>query len=219
MADNPHMGRFLLAYCLVVIGLCVAVAAQTSAETMQGRTQEFSCLTFPLELSHAALSERDGPANVRSAPVFGVDDGPQDGTVVFADRDPMKLEIVWRNSQTKTNPDWVRTRENGSRWRTTHGIMVGMDLKTIERMNRRPFRLARLFGLNPGLIDSRGAGELEKFDAKGCKVRITVSGPGDGPKVPWSLQKQVQRGGIFSSGHPAMQALNPKVSEIYLSHD
>jgi hypothetical protein len=49
----------------------------------QGGQLEFSCRTFPANLSEAALIRRYGAANVKSAPVVGEDDGPQDGTVVF----------------------------------------------------------------------------------------------------------------------------------------
>jgi hypothetical protein len=98
------VARFLLAFWAVVIGLCLTMAAQTSLGTMQDRAPDFSCLTFPSDLSQANLIERYGTGNVRSAPVFGSDDGPQDGTVVFPDSDNMKLEIVWFDPQARTRP-------------------------------------------------------------------------------------------------------------------
>jgi hypothetical protein len=202
---------------LLPIVLVLQVAAEANHASMQNEPLDFSCAAFPGDLSEADLIARYGTMNVVSAPVFGSDDGPRDGTAVFPDRDDMKLEIVWWDPESKTKAHWIRARGAGSRWRTPHGITVGMDLLTIERANGWPFRLAALSTEGQGVIRSWGNGRFKDPHSGGCTLRISVS-PIGGQNVEPSLARQVSRGREFSSGHPAMQALNPRVVSIFVTH-
>jgi hypothetical protein len=199
---------------MISIGL-VAVNASHLAER-DGR--EFSCAAFPADLSEAALVERFGGANVARAPVVGADDGPQGGTVVY-EGSPLKLEIVWWDADSRTRVAWVRTREPDSPWRTPNGIAIGVDLVTLERRNGWPFRLRGLAGPEGrGIVRSWGRGRLTSSDSEGCRLSISLQ-PTDEPRVDPAPYGQVARGREFSSGHPAMQAINPQVVELIVSHD
>jgi hypothetical protein len=179
---------------------------------------ELSCTSFPAELTEGDLTTRYGNANVKRAPVTGSDDGPQDGTVIF-DATPRRLDIVWRDQEARSRPAWVRAREPMGRWRTVTGISIGMDLRSIERLNGRPFRLRGLTapeGL--GVIQSWGSGRLPNADGDGCAVRISLQ-PIKDQAIDHTLYRQVSRGSNFSSGHPAMQAINPRVTSLWVVHD
>lgn len=213
-----------LSYLVTSLLASTVALGQSQPNPIQEHAHELSCLTFPPDLTESDLIERYGADNVSSAPVFGSDDGPQDGTVVFPDVEDMKLEINWvgllrtgtpPSVDRTARPSWVRSQEYRSRWRTPHGIAVGMDLKTIERMNGRPFRLNGFVQFG-GDIASWGAGKLKSVDADDCKIRIILFPTSDGPRVPRWLVKQVHQHKEFSSGHPAMQALNPRVVSIYV---
>jgi hypothetical protein len=94
-----------------------------------------------------------------------------------------------------------------------------MDLLDIERRNGWPFRLRALTeaeGL--GIIHSWGQGRLRDADDEGCTVRISLQPRGDRP-IDQSLYRQVSSGTDFSSGHPAMQAINPRVASLWVTHD
>lgn len=136
---------------------------------------------------------------------------------MFPDRDDMRVEIVWWDPESKTKPYWVRTRGANSRWQMPNGITVGTDLLTIERANGWPFRLAALSTEGQGVIRSWGHGRFKRSDADGCTLRITLF-PTGGQNVNPLLARQVLRGREFSSGHPAMQALNPRVVSIFVTH-
>jgi hypothetical protein len=180
--------------------------------------REFSCASFPRDLGEAALVERYGAANVKRAPVVGADDGPQEGAVAF-EGSPMKIEVVWWDADTRTQLRWVRTREPTSPWRSPNGIVIGMDLVTIERRNGWPFRLRGLAGPEGrGIVRSWGRGLLDSADSEGCRLSISLQPTGKRYVDP-ALYGQVAQGREFSSGHPAMQAINPQVVELIVSHD
>jgi hypothetical protein len=174
-------------------------------------------LSFPPDLSEAALVERFGGANVRRAPVVGADVGPQEGAVVYLGS-PMKIEVVWWDADTRTRLAWVRTCEPESAWRTPNGIAIGMDLVTLERRNGWPFRLRGFAGPEGrGIVRSWGRGRLENSDSEVCRVSISLQPTGE-RRVDPALYGQLAQGREFSSGHPAMQALNPQVVELIVSH-
>jgi hypothetical protein len=196
---------------------CIELGAVSEARFVEAG-QEFSCASFPADLSEAQLVERYGQGNVRRAAVFGADDGPQDGAVLF-DGSPLKLELVWWDPEARTRLAWARTREPNSPWRTSNGIAIGLDLLTIERRNGWPFRLAGLGGPEGrGLIRSWGRGRLQSPDSEGCRVSISLQAAGD-RRVDSALYRQVMRGTEFSSGHPVMQTINPQVVALIVSHD
>ena len=203
---------------VLTVGLVLQQAVGTSSLPVQEGPHEFSCAAFPQDLGEAGLIARYGRENVRSAAVVGSDDGPQDGTVVFPDQDDLRLEIVWRDPESRKRLAWVRTRGGGRRWEAPNGIAVGMDLKTIERRNGWPFRLRGFTGEgDPGRILSWGNGRFKSADAGGCAVNIFLL-PADNTVVDPLLGRQLGRG-EFSSGHPAMQALNPRVYQMLVARD
>jgi hypothetical protein len=202
--------------CVLVTSIGIGAGGRSQLREQDRR--EFSCASFPADLREAALVERFGDANVRRAPVVGADDGPQEGAVVY-EGSPMKIEMVWWDADTRTRLAWVRTREPDSPWRTPNGIAIGMDLVTIQRRNGWPFRLAGLAGPEGrGIVRSWGRGRLERSDSEGCRLSISLQPTGE-RRVDLALYGQVALGREFSSGHPAMQKINPQVVELIVSHD
>ena len=116
---------------MILIWFLLAFALSRSAP--QDEPLDFSCATFHAFLSEPELIAKYGRENVMSGPVFGADDGPSEGTILFANRSDMRVEITWRDAATKQNPSWIRVRGERSRWRTPNGLAIGDDLLTIER--------------------------------------------------------------------------------------
>ena len=183
--------------------------------TEQDTSTEFSCTVFSPHTTEADLVARFGAINVSTAPVYGLDDGPRDGTVLFADRPDLRVEIAWWDS-AKQSPAWVAVRGPVNRWRVPTGITIGTDLRRLERANGRPFRLAGFWTELQGVVLSWSGGRLTTAVSNDCTVGVYIQPPYDGTE-DLALMRQVRSGREYSSGHPAMQALNPRVVLLRIS--
>jgi hypothetical protein len=127
------------------------------------------------------------------------------------------VEIAWWDPKTKTKSAWIKIQGGHSRWRLPNGIALGDDLLTIERRNGWPFRLGSFSTEGQGSVQDWGKGRIQNVDAENCSVKISFQRRRDGTEDP-GLMRQVVRGRGFSSGHPAMQSLNPRVAAIWITH-
>jgi len=182
--------------------------------TSQTNALDFSCATFHAFLTEPELTAKFGPENVTTGPVFGADDGPTDGTILFANRDDAKVEIAWNDPETKQNPLWIKVRGERSRWRTPNGVSLGDDLLTIERRNGWPFRLAGFGSEGHGTLQDWGVGRLG--NTPNCDIKVSFQPRANTTDI--SLLRQVTSLPHVSSGHPAMQKINPKVVELWIRH-
>jgi hypothetical protein len=195
--------------CVTVVMSAVALYAQPTRFTL-------TCAEFPVTVHEADLVARHGRDNVSAAPVFGSDDGPQDGTVLFPKSDDARLEIAWQDEVSKRTPRWIKAV--GSRWTTADGISVGTRLQTVERINGRPFRLAGFHTEGGGRVRSWADGRIaRRADRENCTITIQFQPQYDGSDDP-RLIRQVRFGREYSSAHLALQQLNPKVAVIWLTY-
>ena len=212
---HPAVGRVLAGALLTcAIGFAQPQTSQSSLS--------FSCETFAPSIGEWDLVNRFGAAHVRSGlvPRGGAEGDWNPGTLLFADAPDRFVQLYWRDRTAKRWPDWVRLRGRFSAWRTPAGITLGADLKTVERLNGHPFRLSG-FGTDVGgTVTSWLGGRLEGDDADGCSIRFRFN-PDVASLDPQtrSMLNQVTGGRDFSSGHPAMQALNPRIEEAFISYD
>ena len=201
-----------LAALLLLWGFSVLNAQQD-----QNTRFDFSCSTFPANLSESDLLSRYGQGNVITAMITGADDPSFEGTVLFPNQDDARVEIAWYDAKTKQSPAWVRIRGQHSRWRLPNGIALGDDLLGVERRNGFPFRLSSFSVEGQGTVRSWGRGRIQNADTERCGIKISFQPNWDGTDDPMFL-RQVIRGLEFSSGHPAMQAINPRVRAISITY-
>jgi hypothetical protein len=190
----------------------------TASDTWQSEATAlpFTCAAFPAELTESDLISRYGQEHVIRAPVFGSDDGPQNGTVLFSQADDRRLEIVWRNEESRSGPRWIKAV--GRRWTTANGISIGTTLSTLEHANGGPFRLAGFQTESQGRVRSWERGRLGQHrDPQGCSVSIQLQ-PRYDENERFELVRQVRSGRDYSSAHPALQKLNPRVVSMWLEH-
>ncbi len=91
-----------------------------------------------------------------------------------------------------------------------------MELLEVEEVNRWPFRLRGFSTEGQGSVVSWGRGRLSSEPTTdGCSVRIYFQPPYDGT-ADFSLVRRVRSLREVSSGHPAMQVLNPQVVSLSL---
>ena len=208
--------RLLQMFLLLAVVVSASHEAQTSDDTLL-----FACTTFPPDLSAADLRKQFGQQNVHRAPVprGGSEGDFNEGTVLFPHDQRRRLEIFWQDAAAQQRPAWVSVRGERSRWRTSPGASLGTRLQVLERLNGRPFRLLGFGSDVSGTVMSWSAGRLERQDTERCRVRLRL-------QVPWPqtddgrspLYRQVIGEREFSSGHPAMQALDPAVYELFLQY-
>jgi hypothetical protein len=206
-----------LLICILIVGwpLRQAMIGARSSQAPSAE-REFSCAAFPRDIGEAGLIARYGPENVRPGPVVGWDDGPQKGTILFPNEPERRIEIVWWDPETQKTLHWVRTE--GRRWQSPDGMTVGTDLKSLEQRNGGPFRLAPFAREGyPGEVLSWGSGRFKSEVPGDCDVRIYLL-PAEGAvrnlKIRFPLYQRE-----FSSGHPAMQMLNPRVYQLLIRYD
>jgi hypothetical protein len=203
---------------LVAWSAVAVISASPRSFAFQDQFNRFllACSVFPANTTEAALQTRFGLENVTRGPVmdpYGAEGDTAEGTILFAKDADASLEISWKDA-TRRQPALIRKLAAKGRWRTSSGIALGTDLKTVEKLNGRPFRLAGMAFDAQGTVLSWSGGRLEAQDSTDCHVgvRLRVESPPSGPAA--MLDRQVTGDREFSSGHPAMQALNPTVYEL-----
>jgi hypothetical protein len=168
--------------------------------------------------SEAMLETLFGARHVEQVDVYLGEGFTEPGAVVYPGTPMRKIEIVWRDT-ARAGVKEVRLTGDSSIWETAEGISLGSTLKEIERLNGYPFRLLGFDWDYGGTITDCGRGRL---DMVGCADRDGVS---QEPSVVLRLRpsvegrerrelRQVLGDREFSSGHPAMQALDPGVYQM-----
>jgi len=170
--------------------------------------------TFPPNTSVEALRERFGAKNLTSADIDVGEGMHESGTKLFADAPHESVEMLWKDSINSRNLRMVRVRGEVSAWRTVHGLTLGTDLKTLEKINGVPFTLAGFDWDYSGTVTSWAGGLLaDPLGVCRMTVRLAPKPPNQDP-VTSQWHDQVIGDLDFSSNHPAMQELNPRIYSI-----
>jgi hypothetical protein len=135
--------------------------------------------------------------------------------VIFADSAENRVEVLWIDTAAKRGLKSVHIRGRKSNWRTPGGVSLGDDLRTLERLNRRPFRLMGFGWDYGGTQVSWAGGRLEADVSSSCAVRVRLR-PDEHVDYAGPY-RQVVGSREFSPGHPAMQVINPRVYEVWLA--
>ena len=146
------------------------------------------------------------------------------GTIVFGSSSMDRMEVLWLEPEARRRPRRVTVRQPNtsrpaSRWRTPGGLALGAHLQEVERQNRRPFRLAGFGWDYGGTVMAWAGGRFNTDQPSACRTRARFT---TGELVSEERQRwdrQVIGDREFSSGHPAMQALDPYVYEIWLDYE
>ena len=199
---------------LVALVLALMLGQETAASS-----RVFGCGgPFTADLTEQRLIEIYGAANVRAGDVYVGEGNYESGTIVFPDSPKGRIEVLWQDSAKRMLPAAIGVRRDATDWRTVTGITIGTDLKTIERANGRPFRLLGFDWDYQGTVMSWSAGRLSKQDGGACRVRMRLRPTGDEwSAISRAIARQVSGMAEFSSGHPAMQQINPRVYELWLA--
>lgn len=167
-----------------------------------------------------SLQREFGTANVREQTISGAEGEEHRGVIVYPDSPARRLAVTWAEGEAAGHPSEIsicyRQDAGGPcEWKTKEGITLGTTLQHLERLNGRLFRIAGFGWDYSGAVLSWNGGRLESLRAGGLHLELnpdesTLAQP-EGRKN----YRQVQGDRSFSSGHPAMQALHPRVTTIH----
>jgi hypothetical protein len=134
------------------------------------------------------------------------------GTILYPNDPNRILHVIWKNPEMKTFPKRIQLTGESSRWKTVFNITLGTTLKELEQLNRRPFRLLGFGWDYSGTVYSWSDGVLSRCcQSQGIFMRLIPAVEGE---VYSRLGGQVRGDREYSSGHPAMQELNPRIYQI-----
>lgn len=206
----------------VLIGVGVLLSVQTVKTGAVEPPLPFTCDAFSPTATVDDLVARFGAEHVRKGlvPWGGAEGDENPGTILFGDSPDSKLNVFWKDSARQREPEWVSAYGASTRWRTAAGITLGTDLKSIEKLNGGPFRLIGLANDVQGSLVSWSGGRLNTQDVEACHVGVRLRWEGNSAGHPSlvEFEKEVRGDKVFSSGHPAMQALNPTVYELVIGY-
>lgn len=164
------------------------------------------------QVSPALLARTFAPGALREAAVEIGEGETRPGTVIFPGDARRRLSVVWRERPSPAGKIWLMV-DGESRWQGYRDIGLGTDLRTLERLNGRPFVLAG-FAWDYGgtVVDWRG-GALASTATERCRLIVRLEPPRSAAR---DLVDQVIGDRDFPSDHPAMRALNPAAYQVIL---
>ncbi len=171
-------------------------------------------------MTAATLAQDFGKQNVTTDNLYQGEGNYEKATVLFPTSPENRLQIYWRDENEQHTPQVIEISSTKSRWKTADGLTVGMTLLEVERLNRGPFRLSGFAWDYGGRVRTWSGGRLARAEKDGCVIsaRFAVIQREDGSIPNERVFRQVLGERAYSSGHPAMQTLNPIVRTVYVSY-
>jgi hypothetical protein len=174
-----------------------------------------SCTSFSRNFTAADIVARYGSSNIKTDKIYVGEGEYEDGMMLYSDEPKRRAELLWEEQDNKQFLRMIRITGAGSQWQTSQGLRLGLTLRAVEKLNRRPFRLAGFGWDYGGTTISWSGGALESKGPKDCSVWARFR-PGPSSPAGTRLLSQVIGDRNFSSGHPGMQASNARVYEFGL---
>jgi len=203
--------------------LCFVFLATDGAAQSGDARKIISCEgPFAPTTTPDVLAAAFGAANVTTEKIHVGEGEFEEGTVLFSNVPEERLAILWTGGITQGRPRDLFIRGEKSRWRTARGLTLGTPLDAVERLNRRPFRLLGFRWDYGGTAMHWSGGLLDGPRGAPCRIRARFApqqnAAGEYASGAEKLLDQVSGEREFSSGHPAMHALNPVINEIFVQY-
>jgi hypothetical protein len=173
--------------------------------------------------TRADLIRLFGARNIEDADIIVSDGGREPGTIVLAGQPDASLSILWLDDTPDARVRSIifchgSERAEKCRWHTEDPISFGTDLKTLEHLNGRKFKLNGFDWGYGGLVTSWEGGRLDRLSVPCGRVTLRVDPtPGEPSDQRSSLIEQVEDNDEFWSSDAPMQGLNPVVDHMSMS--
>jgi hypothetical protein len=162
--------------------------------------------------TEATLRARYGARHVARARISLGEGETAPGTVLFGDDPARRLTVRWEDTVRRARPVEARVDGFPTRWAVAPGVSLGTRLSALERLNGRPFRLFGFAWDYGGTVAGWEGGRLDTV-WPGRRVRLRLEPDPEGG-ADRALARQVRGDRLFSSAHPAMRALDPRVYDL-----
>jgi len=152
-----------------------------------------------------------GAANVKTVMVDVGEGFQEPGTAVFGGTPNRMLQILW-TANTPKRPSTIRICSEAAtacQWHAAQGITMHTDLRTVEKVNGRPFPMFGFAWDYAGTVPGWGGGKLDA-----ARGRLLVRLEEDRQKVTREELESVLGDREFVSSHPVMQKMNPRIYEM-----
>jgi hypothetical protein len=160
-----------------------------------------------------------GAANITEAETTIADAGPLKCTRVFEKQANTTLTILWaenkRFKQLEAIIPCEQATDNVCRWKMADGTGLGTTLKTLEKMNGRPFKLNGFGWDFGGNVTSWEGGRLQAWQTPCGNVALSLNPTEAATQSP--DYRKVMGDAQFLSSTPALQRLDPGISSIQFS--
>jgi hypothetical protein len=167
---------------------------------------------FGKDSSHLKLATQFDSSNVAFTEVDGPEGSRLMATVLFPNDPKRRLEVLWQDEAARTDTQLIVI--NGqSTWTAPKGLKLGLALAALEKLNRKPFKIAGFDQPNPGLVSDWQGGALETLPGD-CRLGIRL--------VPDAKATEAARneasGTEFTSSDTKMRAVRPIIAEIIIGY-
>lgn len=161
--------------------------------------------------SESDLKKAYGDENVEEIEVSLGEGETEKGTVLFPKDPERRIQILWNDPRTKSNPVRIQIDDRRSRWKTAAGITIGTSLHELETINGKDFILTGFGWDYSGTVLSWNEGGLDKRSGPwgGITLRLDPEDYGSSEGLSDVLGDR-----DFPSSQASMQKLNPKVYQI-----
>ncbi|WP_373532018.1 hypothetical protein [Vampirovibrio sp.] len=166
----------------------------------------------------ADLQQWFGPGNVKVSPIPGPEGTTFEGVYVYPNEPSKTLALIWKEGSHPQTVAIAQLSGTQSLWYTQEGVSLGTRLRTLEQLNQGAFTLSGFDWDYGGTVLSWGdSGKLRpRFQQNGSLVvRLSLPPEASSP-AHQKAALQVAGDQTFSSSHPAMQTLNPLVTQIQI---
>lgn len=164
------------------------------------------------QTSEADIERIFGKSNTQSKEINVVEEVREFGTVIYPTDETKMLEVLWKKTGERQQPEAVIIRGSKSLWKTPLGITLGTTMTELERLNGKPFAVSaneEFFGN----LNSWEKGQLAK-ELSLDKVIIELASNFDKiSKEEFDSLGLGERDHLMSN-EKVMQKLNPSVSRF-----
>ncbi|AEI48401.1 hypothetical protein [Runella slithyformis] len=202
-----------------------SVATVAAVGQPEGSPNNFYCIpgvqagNVKANSSEASLRAMLGAENVVRDSVYIGEGYYEKGTTLFKGT-PEEAQILWKDTVNYANPTSLMIRSakgEPSKWLVDNGVVMGVTLKEVEKINGKPFKISGFGWDYGGFATDWQRGKLAgKKEAQNLVLRFYYNIEDD--KLG-AIADKVLGEGPFLSSNPAMQQLNPKVVEITIGFD
>lgn len=166
---------------------------------------------FTQEATAGTLAEVFGVENVIPETIDGPEGEQVNVTAIYPHDRSRRIEVTFLNEEERTVLTSVTIRGEASEWTGPGGINLGDGIATVERLNKKSFKLAGFGWDYGGYVTDWQGGALNDI-APGCRTTVRFNIP---PDV--QMADAILGDSLHDSTEPAIRNASAYVSEIMIS--